>query len=67
MWGKKGVPPPGLESQAPTSWGGRYSHGHHPQQLQDTLPIPLLGCMELLSADTNDLRPRDKMPWCVNG
>lgn len=62
MWGKKGVPPPAWEARHPPHREGRYSHGHHPQQLQDTLPIPLLGCMELLSADTNDLRPRDKMP-----
>lgn len=66
-WGKEGGPPAGLGSQAPPGREGAYSHGHRPQQLQDALPVPLLGCVELLSADANNLRPRDKMPWCVNG
>lgn len=42
MWGEGGTPHPPTESQAP-SHGCMYSHGHHPQQFQDALPIPLLG------------------------
>lgn len=37
-----------------------YSHGHRSQQFQDALPIPLLGRVELLSADADNLWPRTR-------
>lgn len=58
--GKEGLPTPDLGSLPPPPGAGVHSHGYCPQQLQDALPIPLLGCVELLSADTDDLRPKDK-------
>lgn len=67
MWGKEELPPSGPGSQAPPQRAGVYSHRHRPQQLQDALPVPLLGCVELLGADANNLRPGDKMPLHVNG
>ena len=65
--GRREAHPQAWEARHPPGREGMYSHGHRPQQLQDALPVPLLGCMELLSADANNLRPRDKMPLCVNG
>lgn len=60
MLGEGGAPNPRPRSQAPPHGAGVHSHGDRPQQLQDALPVPLLGCVELLGADANDLRPRDK-------
>lgn len=57
---KEGLPTPDLGSLPPAPGAGVHSHGYRPQQLQDALPVPLLGCMELLGADADNLRPGDK-------
>lgn len=58
--GKEGLPTPDLGSLPPPPGAGVHSHRYRPQQLQDALPVPLLGCVELLSADADNLRPEDK-------